>query len=101
MNVKPIGNRILVAPLKEEEVTKSGIVLAPTSEKEKKARGKIVSVGTGEEITRLGLKIGDEVVFGKYSGDDVEVEENGEKVEYKVLYVGREKDESDVVAIIE
>lgn len=101
MNVKPIGNRILVSPIKEEEVTKSGIVLAPTLEKEKKARGKIVAVGTGEEITKLGLTVGSEVVFGKYSGDDVEVEENGEKVEYKVLYVGREKDESDVLAIVE
>lgn len=101
MQVKPIGNRILVAPIKEEEVTKSGIVLAATTEKEKKARGKVVAVGTGEEIAKLGLKVGDEVVFGKYSGDEVEVDENGTKVEYKVLYVGHEKDESDVLAIIE
>ena len=41
------------------------------------------------------------MVFGKYSGDEVEVDENGTKVEYKVLYVGHEKDESDVLAIIE
>jgi chaperonin GroES len=101
MQVKPIGNRILVAPIKEEEVTKSGIVLAASAEKEKKARGKVVAVGSGEEIAKLGLKIGDEVVFGKYSGDEVEVDEDGTKVEYKVLYVGHEKDESDVLAIIE
>ena len=101
MQVKPIGNRILVAPLKEEEVTKSGIVLPTNNEKEKKARGKVIAVGSGEEISKLGLKVGDEVVFGKYAGDEVEVEENGEKVEYKVLYVGHEKDESDVLAIIE
>ncbi len=101
MQVKPIGNRILVLPVKEEEVTKSGIVIASSTEKEKKARGKIVAVGSGEEITKLGLKVGDEVVFGKYSGDEVEVDEDGKKVEYKVLYVGRDKDESDVLAIIE
>lgn len=102
MNVKPIGNRILVAPIKEEEVTKSGIVLAPAAEKEKKARGKIVAVGSGDAVAKLGLKVGDEVVFGKYSGDEVEGEdEKGDKIEYKILYVGTEKDESDVLAIIE
>ena len=101
MQVKPIGNRILVLPVKEEEVTKSGIVIASSTEKEKKARGKIVAVGNGEDIEELGLKVGDEVVFGKYSGDEVEVDEDGSKVAYKVLYVGHKKDESDVLAIIE
>jgi chaperonin GroES len=102
MQIKPIGNRILVKPLTTEEVTKSGIVLPSSAEKEKKAQGKIMAIGNGAEITALGLKIGDTVVFGKYSGDEVEVdEENGDKVEYKVLYVGREKDESDVLAIVE
>lgn len=101
MNIKPIGNRILVKQLSTEEVTKSGIVLPATADKEKKAQGKIVAVGSGEEIGKLGLKPGDIVVFGKYAGDEVEVDENGEKVEYKVLYVGHEKDESDVLAIVE
>lgn len=101
MQVKPIGNRILVKPVKEEEVTKSGIVLAATSDKEKKAQGTIVAVGSGDEITKLGLQVGNTVVFGKYSGDEVEVDEDGTKVEYKVLYVGHEKDESDVLAIVE
>ena len=101
MAIVPIGERVLIRPREAEEVTKSGIVIAATAEKEKKARGKIVAVGTGEEIAKLGLKVGDEVVFGKYSGDEVEVDDNGTKVEYKVLYVGHEKDESDVLAIIE
>jgi chaperonin GroES len=99
MNIKPIGDRILVQQLKQEEVTKSGIVLPASTEKEKKAQGKIIALGNGEEIKRLGLKEGDTVVFGKYSGNDVDIE--GDKNEYKVLYVGREKDESDVLAIIE
>src|SRR4051812_30008315 len=101
MQVKPLGNRVLVKQLSTEEVTKSGIVLPATADKEKKAQGKIIAVGNGEEIGRLGLKVGDTVVFGKYAGDEVEMEENGEKVEYKVLYVGKEKDESDILAVVE
>ena len=101
MKVKPLGNRILVKQLSGEEVTKSGIVLPATADKEKKAQGKIVELGTGSEIGSLGLKVGDTVVFGKYAGDEVELEENGEKVEYKILYVGKEEDKSDVLAIVE
>lgn len=99
--IRPLGNRVLVQQLSTEEVTKSGIILPDTADKEKKAQGKIVAVGNGEEIAKLGLKVGDTVVFGKYSGDEVEIEEDGKKVEYKVLYVGQEKDESDVLAIVE
>lgn len=101
MKIKPLGNRILVKQLSTEEVTKSGIVLPDSADKEKKAQGKIVELGSGTEVSSLGLKIGDTVVFGKYSGDEVEIDEDGKKEEYKVLYVGREKDESDVLAIIE
>lgn len=91
MNLKPLGDRVIVKPLQMEEVTKTGIVLPDTVEKEKKEQGKVVSVGNGEKITKLGLKAGDTVLFGKYSGEDVTVED----VEYKVL-----KDE-DVLAVIE
>lgn len=101
MKVKPLGNRILVKQLTEEQVTKSGIVLPDTADKEKKAQGRVVALGSGEDVSKLGLKAGDIVVFGKYAGDEVEVEEDGKKVEYKILNVGREKDESDVLAIIE
>lgn len=101
MKVKPLGNRVLVKQLSSEEVTKSGIILPDTADKEKKAEGSIIAVGNGDEIAKLGLKVGDRVVFGKYSGDEVEMEENGEKVEYKILYVGHEKDESDVLAVVE
>ncbi|HVY67372.1 MAG TPA: co-chaperone GroES [Patescibacteria group bacterium] len=101
MKVKPLGNRVLVKQLSSEEVTKSGIVLPETADKEKKAQGKIVALGGGEDIAKLGLKVGDTVVFGKYAGDEVELDEDGKKVEYKVLYVGREEDKSDVLAIVE
>lgn len=60
-----------------------------------------MALGNGEEIGKLGLKIGDVVVFGKYAGDEIETEEDGKKVEYKVLYVGKEKDDSDILALVE
>ncbi len=101
MQVKPLGNRVLVKQSTQEEITKSGIVLPETSDKEKKAQGTIVALGNGDEVAKSGLKIGDVVVFGKYAGDEVEVDENGKKVEYKILSIGKEKDESDVLAIIE
>jgi len=101
MKVKPLGNRVLVKQESQEEVTKSGIVLPDTADKEKKAIGTIIEVGNGSEVASLGLKVGDKVVFGKYAGDEVEMDENGKKVEYKILHVGKEKDESDVLALVE
>ena len=101
MKVKPIGNRVLVKQLSTEEVTKSGIILPATTDKEKKAQGKIIELGNGSEISGLGLKVGDTVVFGKYAGEEVEMEEDGQKVEYKILYVGKEKDDSDILALVE
>lgn len=91
MQLKPLGDRVIVRPSKEEEVTKSGIVLPDTVEKEKKEQGEVVSVGNGEKVAKLGLKTGDTVIFGKYAGEDVEVDD----VEYKVL------DEKDVLAVLE
>jgi len=97
VNIKPIGDRILVAQATQEEITASGIILPASSEKEKKAQGKIVAIGTGEEIKKLNLKVGDTVVFGKYAGEEIEVD----KQEYKILNVSKTKDESDILAVIE
>ncbi len=91
MNIKPLGDRILVKPLVAEEVTKSGILLPETSEKEKKEQGEVVAIGDGEKIKKLNLKIGDKVLFGKYAGDEVEVD----KKDFKFL-----KDE-DILGIVE
>lgn len=91
MKLKPIGDRVVVKPSTEEEITKSGIVLPDTVEKEKKEEGEIIAVGNGEKITKLNVKVGDVVIFSKYGGDEVTVEE----VEYKVL-----KDE-DILAVLE
>jgi chaperonin GroES len=81
MNIKPLGDRIVVKPMVLEETTVSGIVLPDTMEKEKKAQGEVVAIGEGEKIQKLNLKVGDKVLYGKYSGDEVEIE----KVEYKIL----------------
>lgn len=91
MQLRPLGNRVVVQPLSEEEVTKSGIILPDTIDKEKKAEGKIIAIGDGEKITKLGLKIGDKVIFGKYAGEEVKFE----KEEYKILT------DEDVLAVIE
>ncbi len=97
MKIKLLGDRILVQQLKQEEVTASGIVLPASAEKEKKSQGKVVALGNGEEISKLGIKEGDTVIFGKYSGEEIEID----KEEYKILYVGKEKDSSDVLAVVE
>jgi len=60
-------------------------------DKEKKAEGKVIAIGDGEKIQKLGLKKGDKVLFGKYAGEEVKVDE----VEYKIL------SEEDVLAVIE
>jgi chaperonin GroES len=91
MNIKPIGNRILVKPVAGEEVTKSGIVLPDTAEKEKKEQGQIIALGEGEGLKKLNLKVGDKILFGKYSGEEIEIN----KVEYKFLK------HEDVLGIVE
>ena len=90
MKLKPLGNRIVVEPLTEEETTKSGIILPETVDKEKKAEGKVIAIGDGEKITKLGLKVGDRVLFGKYAGEEVTVE----KTDYKILT------DEDVLAVV-
>lgn len=81
----------MVEPLTEEETTKSGIILPDTVDKEKKAEGKVIAIGDGEKIQKLGLKEGDKVLFGKYAGEEVKVDD----MEYKIL------SDEDVLAVIE
>lgn len=90
MKLKPLGNRIVVTPLTEEETTKSGIILPDTVDKEKKAEGKVIAIGDGAKIMRRGLKEGDTVLFGKYAGEEVKFE----SVEYKIL------SDEDVLAVV-
>ena len=95
MKLKPLGDRLIVKPLDEEETTASGIVL-PDTAKEKPQRGKVLAVGDGaksEEGKRIPLDVseGDEVLYSKYGGTEV-------KVDGDDLLVLRE---SDVLAVVQ
>lgn len=105
MNIKPLGNRILVKQLSTEEVTASGIVLPASNEREKPNQGIVKAVGTGELIAEYGIKVGDTVVFNGYGIAEVEVPETSSegtstKEKYKIVYVADDED-SQAVAIIE
>lgn len=85
MNLKPLDDHIVVEPLEAEQVTAGGIVL-PETAKEKPQRGKIVAVGPGRildsgERGEMSVAVGDEVIYGKYAGQDIEVD----GCEYKIL----------------
>ena len=79
MQIKPLGDRVLIKPAKEE-VSKSGIVLPDTVDREKKAEGTIVAIGEGEKVKKLNLKTGDVVLYGKYGGDEVEIDGQEHKI---------------------
>lgn len=96
MNFKPLSNHLFIEPLAEETITKSGIVLPDTAEKEKPMQGKIVAIGPGKlndkgERIPMSIKVGDRVLFKKYGPDEIEVEK-------KKYLVG---DEDDILAILE
>lgn len=94
--VKPLGGRVLVKPLEEEEITDSGLIIPDTADKEKPQQGIVVSLGTGKvlddgTIAKFNVKVKDKVVFKKYSPDEIDID--GE--EYLVI------DEDDILAVIE
>lgn len=95
MNIRPLGDRILVKPLAEEATTKSGILL-PDTAKEKPEKGKIVATGPGKTFENgnrapMSVKVGDTVMFKKYSPDEIKID--GEEL----LLIS----EADVLAVIE
>lgn len=95
MKIKPLGDRVLVEPLEEEEVKKGGIII-PDTAKEKPQQGKVIAVGTGK-VDEDGKKIpfnvkkGDRVLMPKYGGTEVRIDDK----EYQILR------EEDILAIIE
>ena len=94
MHLKPLDDRVVIQPLDAEATTAGGIVL-PDAAQEKPQRGKVMAVGPGRlldsgERCKVALTVGDEVLFGKYGGTDIEVE--GDEV--KILR------ESDILAKI-
>ena len=89
MQIKPFEDRVLIEPEEvAESKSKSGIIL-PDTAKEKPRRGKVVEVGTDEELAEK-IKVGDTVVYAKFTGDEIEVEDR------KYLIISR----SDILAVI-
>jgi chaperonin GroES len=86
MKIKPLNGYVVIKPLEAEEVTKSGIVIPDTANKEKPQEGEVVAVASkninsnGTELP-IELKVGDRVLYGRYSGEDVKVD----GVEYKIV----------------
>lgn len=95
MKLKPLGNRVVLEPIEQEEITAGGIVL-PETAKEKPQKGTVLAVGPGErddngKHVELDVAEGNTVLFAKYSGTEI-------KVEGKKLLILRE---SDLLAIVE
>ena len=94
MKIRPLHDRILVERLEEQEQVKGGIII-PDTAKEKPQEGQVIAVGTGkvtDDGKRLGLdvKVGDKILFGKYSGSEVKVDDK----DYLILR------EEDILAIL-
>ena len=76
MTIKPLSDRVLIEPAKAEEKTAGGIII-PDSAKEKPLKGTVKAVGNGTKDEEMVVKVGDEVLYGKYAGTEIEVD--GEK----------------------
>ena len=94
LNLKPLGSRVVIEPIEQEDITAGGIVL-PETAKEKPQRGKVLSTGDGDRDEHgkriaLDVKVGDTVLFAKYSGTEI-------KMDGKKLLILRE---GDILAIL-
>lgn len=94
MNLSPLADRVIIKPSEAEEKTKGGIIL-PDTAKEKPIEGTVIAAGPGKttedgKLVKLGVKVGDKVLYGKYSGTEITVE--GE--EFLIMR------ESDIFAIV-
>ena len=90
MQIRPLGDRVVIKRIEAVETTKSGIVL-PGAAKEKPQEAEIVSVGPGTEDVKMEVAVGDRVLFSKYSGTEVKIEDK----EYIILK------QEDILAVIE
>jgi chaperonin GroES len=89
VKVKPLADRVLVEPAAAETKTASGLYI-PDTAKEKPQKGKVVAVGTGKKDEPITVKVGDSVLYGKYSGTEITIEGK----EYLIMR------ESDIFAVI-
>ncbi len=95
LNLKPLGSRVVVEPIEQEDITASGIVL-PETAKEKPQKGKVLSIGPGDrdesgKRIQMDVTVGDTVLFAKYAGTEI-------KLDGKKLLILRE---SDLLAIVD
>ena len=74
MNIQPLADRVLVQPQEAEEKTAGGIIIPDTAKKERPIEGKVLAVGQGTKDEEMVLKVGDKVLYGKYSGTEVELD---------------------------
>lgn len=96
MNIKPLSDHVVIEPLKQEEKTKSGILLPDTAEKERPEQGRVIAVGPGKKtedgkVVPLEVKVGDVVLFTKYGPNEVKIDEK----EYLIAKA------EDILAILE
>ncbi len=96
MQIKPLADHVLIEPLKQEEKTKSGILLPESSDKERPEQGKVVAIGPGKKddngkLVPMEVKVGDMVLFTKYGPNEVKIDEK----EYLIAK------EDDILAILE
>ena len=89
VNIKPLADRVLVAPAAAEQKTAGGIII-PDTAKEKPQKGQIIAVGNGKPDEPMTVKVGDTVLYGKYSGTELSVDGN----DYLIMK------ESDIFAIV-
>ena len=94
MNIQPLADRVVVKPVEEQEVSKSGIII-PDTAKEKPMEGEIIEVGTGRltddgKKVDLEVKKGDRILYGKYSGTEISIDVD----EYLIMR------ESDIFAVV-
>jgi len=96
MKIKPLFDHILIEPIKEEEKTKTGILLPETAEKERPEQGRVIAIGPGRitdegKLIPMSVKPGQKVLFKKYGPDEIKVDDK----EYLIAK------EEDILAIIE
>jgi len=89
MKIKPLADRVLVEPAAAEEKTAGGLYI-PDTAKEKPQRGKVVAVGNGKKDEPMELKVGDEVLYGKYAGTEITID----NIDYMMMR------QSDILAVV-
>lgn len=89
VNLKPLADRVLVEPAAAEEKTASGLFI-PDTAKEKPQKGSVIAIGTGKKDEPMTVKVGDQVLYGKYAGTEITIEGK----EYLIMR------ESDIFAIL-